>query len=96
MLSAGLEAFAKATLATGAFMSRVPKSTGATDGEKATLDTVGDVPEGLALIDGSRAFLVTIIGEECTGSGMSSMTSCMDKKGDTKGGVGCPVGSIIP
>ena len=94
MLSAGLEAFAKATLATGAFMSTVPKSTGpATDGENATLDTVGDVPEGLALIDGSRAFLVTIIGEKCTGSGMSSMTSCMDKK---KGGVGCPVGSIIP
>ena len=45
MLSAGLEAFAKATLATGAFMSTVPKSTGATDGEKATLDTMGDVPE---------------------------------------------------
>jgi hypothetical protein len=96
MLSAGLEAFAKATLATGAFMSTVPKSTGATDGEKATLDTVGDVPEGLALIDGSRAFLVTIIGEECKRSGMSSMTSGMDKKGDTKGGVCCPVGSIIP
>jgi hypothetical protein len=59
MLSAGLEAFAQATLATGAFMStfpKVPKVTGTTDGESATLDTVGDVPEGLALIDGSRAF----------------------------------------
>ncbi len=95
MLSAGLETFAKATLATGAFMSTFPK---ATDGDKATLDTVGDVPEGLALIDGSRACLHvgTIIGEECTGSGMSSMTSCMDKKGDSKGGLCCPVGSIIP
>ena len=70
MLSAGLGAFTKATLATGeerAFMSTLPKSTWATDGEKATLDTVGDVPEGLALIDEARAFLFTIIGEECTG-----------------------------
>ena len=78
MLSAGLGAFTKATLAIGeerAFMSTLPKSTWATDGEKATLDTVGDVPEGLARIDGSRAFLFTIIGEECTGmSGMSSIT----------------------
>ena len=62
MLSAGIEAFAKATLATGAFMSTLPKPTWATDGDKATLDTVGDVPEGLALIDEARAFLFTIIG----------------------------------
>ena len=102
MLSAGLEAVAQAPLATGAVMStfpkvpKVPKVTGTADGESATLDTVGDVPEGLALIDGSRAFLVTIIGEECKRSGVSSMTSGMDKKGDKKGGLCCPVGSIIP
>ena len=73
MLSAGLEAFAKATLATGAFMLTLPKSTEATDGGEATLDTVGDVPEGLARINGSRAFL--FIGEKCTGmSGISIMT----------------------
>jgi hypothetical protein len=97
MLSAGLEACSNATLATGAaFMATLRKSTGATDGEGAALETVGEGPEGVALIDVSRAFVITIRGEECTGSGMSNMSSSIDKKRDEDGGLRCPVGSIIP
>jgi hypothetical protein len=77
-------------------MATLRKSTGATDGEGAALETVGEGPEGLALIDVPRAFVITIRGEECTGSGMSSMSSFMDNKGDKKGGLYCPIGSIIP
>ena len=79
-------------------MATLRKSTGATDGEGAALKTVGEGPEGLALIDVSRALVITIKGEECTGSGMSrfSMSSFMDTSGDKRGGLYCPIGSIIP